>query len=136
VEHERQIHSELVTIRRKFAAAGGEPVETTSVTTAVASAPPPTPPPSTFDYASFEERFRGDEEYVAGSQAFYLPFFTGLPRVVDIGCGRGEFLAELRDRGAEVLGVDLDATALAACREKNIPVERTDIFEFLARQQD
>lgn len=134
VEHERQIHTELRTIRRKFAASGGEPVESASVTTAVASAPPP--PPSTFDYASFEERFRGDEEYVSVNQAFYLPHFAGLPRVVDLGCGRGEFLGELRDRGAEVLGVDLDATALAACSEKNIAVERADIFEFLARQQD
>ncbi len=134
LEHERQIHTELRTIRRKFAASGGEPVETASVTTAVASAPPPSA--STFDYASFEERFRGDEEYVSVNQAFYLPYFAGLPRVVDLGCGRGEFLGELRDRGAEVLGVDLDATALAACREKNIAVERADIFEFLARQQD
>ena len=134
VEHERQIHTELVTIRRKFAASGGEPVETASVTTAVASAPPP--PASTFDYASFEERFRGDEEYVSVNQAFYLPHFAGRPQVVDLGCGRGEFLAELRDQGAEVLGVDLDDTALAACREKNIAVERADIFEFLAGQQD
>lgn len=135
VEHERQIHTELVTIRRKFAASGGEPIETGSVTTAVA-APPSSPPASTFDYASFEERFRGPEEYVSVNQAFYLPHFAGLPRVVDLGCGRGEFLAELRDRGADVLGVDLDATALAACREKNIAVERADIFEFLGRQQD
>jgi 2-polyprenyl-3-methyl-5-hydroxy-6-metoxy-1,4-benzoquinol methylase len=133
VEHERQIHTELRTIRRKFAASG-EPVETRSVTTAIA--PPPAPPSSTFDYASFEERFRGDEEFVSVSQAFYLPYFADLPRVVDLGCGRGEFLAELRVRGAEVLGVDLDATALAACREKSIPFERADIFEFLGRQQD
>lgn len=135
IEHERQIHTELRTIRRKFAASGGEPVEASSVTTAVA-APPPGPPASTFDYASFEERFRGDEEYVTINQAFYLPRFASLPRVVDLGCGRGEFLAELRDQGVEVLGVDLDATALAACHEKNIAVERADIFEFLARQQD
>lgn len=134
IEHERQIHTELRTIRRKFAASG-EPVETRSVTTAVA-APPPAPPAPAFDYASFEERFRGDEKFVSESQAFYLPYFAGLPRVVDLGCGRGEFLAELRDRGAEVLGVDLDATALAACREKNIAVERADIFEYLAGQPD
>jgi O-antigen chain-terminating methyltransferase len=134
VEHERQIHTELRTIRRKFAASGG-PVETHSVSTAVAS-PPPAPPAPSFDYASFEERFRGDEEFVSVSQSFYLPYFADLPRVVDLGCGRGEFLAGLRDRGADVLGVDLDTTALAACREKNIAVEPADIFEFLARQQD
>ena len=134
VEHERQIQTELRTIRRKFAASG-EPVETHSVSTAVA--PPPSPPAaSSFDYASFEERFRGDEAFVSLSQSFYLPYFADLPRVVDLGCGRGEFLAVLRDHGADVLGVDMDATALAACREKNIAVERADIFEFLARQPD
>ncbi len=136
VEHERQIHTELRTIRRKLAAAGGNST-TQSVGTAVASAPPPPAPPAeSFDYASFEERFRGDEEYVASSQQFYLPYFANLSKVIDLGCGRGEFLAELASRGVEVLGVDLDTTALAACREKNLPVEQADIFEFLGRQAD
>ena len=136
VEHERQIHTELRTIRRKLSAAGGDST-TRSVGTAVASAPPPPAPPvESFDYASFEERFRGDEQYVSSSQEFYLPYFANLSKVVDLGCGRGEFLAELASRGVEVLGVDLDTTALAACREKNLPVEQADIFEFLGRQAD
>ncbi len=138
IEHERQIHTELRTIRRKLAAAGGGS-EAQPVTTAVAGPPtstPSAPPAETFDYASFEERFRGDEEYVSTTQQFYLPYFANLPRVVDLGCGRGEFLGELKDRGADVLGVDLDATALAACSEKEIKVERADLFEFLNGQPD
>jgi 2-polyprenyl-3-methyl-5-hydroxy-6-metoxy-1,4-benzoquinol methylase len=137
VEHERQIHTELRTIRRKIAAADG--ATTTQSEGPVVTAAAPTRAPSiadSFDYASFEERFRGDEVYVSDSQEFYLPYFVDLSKVVDLGCGRGEFLAELASRGAVVFGVDLDTTALAACREKNIAVEQADIFEFLGSQAD
>lgn len=138
VEHERQIHTELRTIRRKIAAADG--ASTSQPVSATAVATPPTAPPhtpgETFDYASFEERFRGDEEYVSDSQEFYLPYFVDRSKVIDLGCGRGEFLAVLAARGADVCGVDLDTTALAACREKNLTVEQADMFEFLGRQED
>jgi 2-polyprenyl-3-methyl-5-hydroxy-6-metoxy-1,4-benzoquinol methylase len=130
-EQASMIQTELRVLRRKLAAVPETPTSGSSA----AIAPPPTPAPG-LDYARFEERFRGDEAFVSANQEFYLPIFEGKSRVMDLGCGRGELLKLLADRGAEVLGVDLDAEALAACREKRLNVEQADLYTALAAQPD
>lgn len=121
-EQERLIHTELRLIRRRAAAP--------------AASAPSAAPALAFDYARFEERFRGDEQYVAESLKFYLPYFEGAKGVVDLGCGRGEFLALLRAQGIEAVGVEIDRDALAACREKGLDAVEQDLFGFLAAQPD
>ncbi len=138
-EQEHLIHTELRLIRRR----AGEP--------SAASEPPPAPTvdqpagasgggpqqfPASFDYARFEERFRGGEAYVRGAQEFYLPYFRGCRRVLDLGCGRGEFLAVLREAGIEAAGVDADPDAVAACREKGLEVAQGNLFTYLSEQKD
>jgi len=131
-EQERMIQTELRVLRRKASLAPAP-----AATSEPATAPAPVPAPAAgLDYARFEERFRGDEAFVAQNQQFYLPVFEGKSRVIDLGCGRGEMLQMLAERGADVLGVDLDAEALEACREKGLAVERADLYEFLSRQPD
>jgi SAM-dependent methyltransferase len=105
----------------------------------VADAAPPAPsgPASAlFDYVSFERRFRGDPEEVLHTQTerYVDLLLDGLPRgrpVVDIGCGRGELLAELQRRGATVLGVDTDPGMVAEAGERGIPVQQKDAVRFL-----
>jgi len=89
-----------------------------------------------FDYARFEERFRGREDYVARSQEFYLPHFRDCGQVLDLGCGRGEFLELLRKEGINGEGVDADPDAVAACREKGLTVTQSDLFSYLAARPD
>lgn len=48
-------------------------------------------------------------------------------RVLDLGCGEGRLLDELRRRGCHVLGVDISIGNVAACIEKGIPVLQVDI---------
>ncbi|MCB1018718.1 MAG: class I SAM-dependent methyltransferase [Acidobacteria bacterium] len=127
-DHERQIHAELRTLRRKQAPI---PAPAEAATPAVAAVSP-----AGFDYTRFEERFRGDERFVSQSLEFYLPYFENARRVLDLGCGRGELLKLLADRGVEVQGVDLDAEALAASREKGLDVVEGDLFEFLRAQPE
>ena len=125
-DHERQIHAELRVLRRKSPPAAPPP-----------SAPVQAPEASLgFDYTRFEERFRGDEAFVAKSLEFYRPYFAGAGRVLDLGCGRGEFLELLAADGLHVQGVDLDVEALAACREKGLDVVESDLFEFLRNQPE
>ncbi len=79
----------------------------------------------------FTERFRGSEDYVRDKQRFYLPYFQGRQAVLDLGCGRGEFLELLREAGVPARGVDLSEELVALCRHKGLEVEAADIFAHL-----
>ena len=125
-DYDHLIHSELRLIRQRLAA--GQPS---------APAPPPPPPqvPSPapdFDYARFAERFRGSEDYVKKGQRFYLPYFTGRREVLDIGCGRGEFLELMREAGVAAHGIDLSRESVDLCRQKGFEADVADLFAYLA----
>jgi O-antigen chain-terminating methyltransferase len=84
------------------------------------------------DYLLLENRYRGSEEEIATRTADYLPLFRSLPgRVVDIGCGRGEFLEILRSAGVEAIGIDLDEAMVARCAAKGLPVQHGDGLQLL-----
>jgi SAM-dependent methyltransferase len=70
------------------------------------------------DYVGFEEVFRGPEERVAERQQNYLGLLDGHEPVLDAGCGRGEFLDLLRERGLSYMGVDVDPGMVGRCRQK------------------
>ncbi len=88
-------------------------------------------PALAFDYARFADRFRGSEEYVRSKQSFYVPHFSGCTNVLDIGCGRGEFLQVMKEAGVAAHGIDLDAESVALCRAKGLPAEVADLFAYL-----
>jgi len=66
-------------------------------------------------------------------QTFYLPFFEGCKNVVDLGCGDGDFLELLEEKGIEATGVDRDEKCCAAARKRGLKVICQDIFEYLER---
>ena len=87
-------------------------------------------------YRGFEDIFRGDEDAVRAGQEPYLELFAGCDWVLDIGCGRGEFLDALRERGIAGRGVDLDPTMVERCRQKGHDVELADAASYLGGQDD
>ena len=125
------IHSELRLIRQRAAAippAASPPAPPSQP----AQAQAPSPAPSEFDYTRFAERFRGSEEYVKNGQRFYLPYFTGRREVLDIGCGRGEFLELMREAGVAARGIDLSRESVGLCRQKGLQADAADLFTYLA----
>jgi SAM-dependent methyltransferase len=84
-----------------------------------------------FDYAGFAERFRGSEEEIKERQRAYVQYFEGRDNILDIGCGRGEFLELLRERGLKARGLDLDLDMILLCREKGLDVVMDDAFAYL-----
>ncbi len=87
---------------------------------------------TTFDYFGFESHFRGDPAVIKRDQReAYLADFTGAAPVLDVGCGRGEFLEVLREAGVEARGVDVDLDMVAACRGKGLEVAHGDAIEYL-----
>lgn len=128
VDFERLIHMELRLIRQRAAfEAPPEPAAQPAYTEAR---------PVFFDYGRFADRFRGTEEYVQAGQRAYLPYFAGRKNVLDLGCGRGEFLELMRDAGVPARGVDLDPESVALCRHKGLQAEAADLFDYLAKQPE
>src|SRR5262249_51898564 len=89
-EFERLIHTELRLIRQRAPVQPPERRLRPELTAPQSRADAPAQ--FEFDYARFAERFRGTDEYVKRNQEVYLPYFQGRENVLDVGCGRGEFL--------------------------------------------
>jgi SAM-dependent methyltransferase len=89
-----------------------------------------------FDYFVFEDKFRGNEALIRNRQEDYLNYFRGRENVVDVGCGRGEFLELLRDNGIAARGVELGHDQFLLCREKGLDVVQQDLFSFLESLRD
>ena len=66
-------------------------------------------------------------------QRFYVPYFEKCTSVLDIGCGRGEFLEVMRDANIPARGIDLDTASVEMCRAKGLQAEVADLFVDLAR---
>jgi O-antigen chain-terminating methyltransferase len=94
------------------------------------------PPEPELDYFAFEARMRGSTGDVRARQQPYLEDFRDAAPVLDIGCGRGEFLALLREAGIEARGVDRDADMVAFCRAEGLAVEHADAIEYLMGLDD
>jgi glycosyltransferase involved in cell wall biosynthesis/SAM-dependent methyltransferase len=86
-------------------------------------------------YRAFEDAFRGSELRVRELQDRYVDLVAGHAPVLDVGCGRGEFLDLLREHRIEGLGVDLDPGMVAAARAKGHEVAEADLNEFLADRE-
>ena len=123
-EFERLIHAELSVIRQRLAA-----VYRTGAAQVPETAPPQPLPP--VDFGCFPERFRGPEEHVKSGQKFYLSYFARCKEVLDIGCGRGEFLELMREAGIPARGIDLSPEAVDLCRMKGLKADVADLFAYL-----
>lgn len=96
-------------------------------------------------YTAFEDRFRGSREEVKDKTRVYLGHIRrtiddlGLApsefRLVDIGCGRGEWLELLRDEGIEAQGVDTNRAMIKTCKSFHLSVTEGDGLAFLKKQR-
>ena len=72
------------------------------------------------DYFDFENHFRGSIDSIKKAQKAYIPYFRDKKNVVDIGCGRGEFLSLMQDNGINAVGVDIYEPYVDYCRMKGL----------------
>lgn len=88
-------------------------------------------------YRALEDRYRGSRELITQRLEAYLPFLAPLQTlyqdypVLDLGCGRGEWLELLTREGYSPAGVDLDDGMLEACDELGLPVRKIDALQAL-----
>lgn len=85
-------------------------------------------------YALFEDRFRGEREEVQRRLEVYLPLLTEARvtnGVLDLGCGRGEWLRLLSSKDIECQGVDCNRVFVAECRAAGLNVSEADVLAHL-----
>lgn len=92
---------------------------------------------SDLGYLLFEDAFRGDDDHVRQGQVIYMPLLQSTPAstellpVLDLGCGRGQWLALLQEHGYRAVGVDCNEAAVHAARSAGLDVILGDAEKFL-----
>lgn len=86
-------------------------------------------------YASFEDIFRGPEEFIRERQRVYVELLGSSAPVLDVGCGRGEMLDLLRDHRVPATGIDLDPAMVERCVRKGHDVQQADALAYLAERE-
>jgi SAM-dependent methyltransferase len=87
-------------------------------------------------YVGFEDHFRGAREDIRRRLAEYVPLFAGAQDVLDVGCGRGEFLDLLREAGISARGLDPNHEMVEVCRARGLMAEEADALSFLRAAPD
>ncbi|MEM1368704.1 MAG: class I SAM-dependent methyltransferase [Cyanobacteria bacterium P01_H01_bin.15] len=94
-------------------------------------------------YLFFENRYRGTESSIQEKLRVYFPYVKQIanefnrPRILDVGCGRGEWLKLLEDELAlSGTGVDSSITMVEQCQNKGLTVEKGDAIQYLNNLPD
>lgn len=88
-------------------------------------------------YTAFENEFRGEREDILNRLKIYLPFIEGAnigqvdSPILDLGCGRGEWLELLQNSNYTARGVDINRITLEQCRSRNFEVIESDAITYL-----
>lgn len=88
-------------------------------------------------YVDFEDTYRGTHDDIKARVSEYLKTFAehGVQPdsgfVIDLGCGRGEWLEVLEENGFTCLGVDLNPVMLEELRGRGFDVVESDALEYL-----
>lgn len=85
-------------------------------------------------YQDLEDTFRGTRDHVRALTAEYLDDVASVPgngAVVDVGCGRGEWLEVLRDAGVESYGVDTNQVVVDRCVARGLDARAEDALVHL-----
>lgn len=93
-------------------------------------------------YRAFEDRFRGSREEIQKRLEIYIPFIKPLFEyynkeiVLDIGCGRGEWIELLQKESINSLGIDNNRDMVAFCQRRNLNTNFADGIAFIQGEPD
>lgn len=85
-------------------------------------------------YEDLEDTFRGSREHIMALATEYLDDVRTVPGrspIVDVGCGRGEWLEVLRDADIPAYGVDINEVVVERCRARGLDVRAADALVHL-----
>lgn len=93
-------------------------------------------------YLALHDQFRGSTEMIREHLRVYLPLVRAtqvqIPTlsVLDLGCGRGEWLELLREDNCTARGIDLNPAMVVQCQQRGLEVLEAEAVEYLQSQPD
>ena len=90
-------------------------------------------------YLDFENSFRGERDKIINRLSIYDQLIEAIvdtnpsPKLVDIGCGRGEWLQKWTNRFNDICGIDSDQKMIETCMDNNLNVIEGDATEALSK---
>ena len=93
-------------------------------------------------YFAFEDRFRGSRVEILDRQKIYLPYLaeSKLDKqnslIIDIGCGRGEWLELLQNSGYKAKGIDLNRVMVEQCCSRKLDAIEGDAIAYIKSLPD
>lgn len=94
-------------------------------------------------YLKFEDSYRGSCEEISSRQTHYFNNYINTLElnldsdvVVDLGCGRGEWVDYLQRNGINVVGIDMNEKMVNECKKKGLQVEMKDALAYLKSLDD
>ena len=89
-----------------------------------------------FSSERFEEAFRGSREELLRRYRDLAERFVGAAPVLDVGCGRGEFLQLLGELGVEARGLDLDPALVKSAVDSGLDAVVSEAIRYLSDLDD
>ena len=93
-------------------------------------------------YVEFEDKFRGTRADIKQRMEVYLPYLLKLPsekeqiEILDVGCGRGEWLELLKENNYHAKGIDLNAIMVSLSQGFDLDTKKIDVIEHLKLLED
>ncbi|MDX6305243.1 MAG: hypothetical protein QOI77_2212 [Blastocatellia bacterium] len=90
-------------------------------------------------YGSLEDEFRGTREDIKAKAASYLPILADAnitTDIVDIGCGRGEWLEVLKEARLGARGIDSSRVMIEECTRRGLQASEGEATAYLRAQAD
>jgi len=137
IEEQRRLNASITSVIRsmwEFLQIQGDAVR--QLTAEVSDLPSTDLLRSTHRHVAFEEEARGSSSLISSRQAIYVDHFRGRRNVLDVGCGRGEFLQLLKENGVDAYGIDRDPDMVKVARPHGLRVIEADAVEHLRGLED
>jgi O-antigen chain-terminating methyltransferase len=91
-------------------------------------------------YIALEDKFRGDPTVIRIRQHQYVSYIqnvvTQASPLLDIGCGRGEWLQILKDSNLVAAGIDTNAVSVQECSAHGLDVTHADAITYLSNAEE